>query len=102
MKIDVSESMFRDEFRKYNRTDNFSYEGLGALYDYLIELKNDCGEEWVLDVIGLCCEFVELDEETIAQDYSNIIDDYNDVEDMLENETMYIKLDSGDYIYQAF
>ena len=102
MKINVSEGMFRNEFRRHDRQDDFSYDGLGALYDYCIELEEDTGEEWEPDVIALCCDFSESDKETIAQDYSNIIDNYNDVEDMLENETMYIKLDSGDYIYQAF
>jgi hypothetical protein len=43
-------------FKMMGRGDNFSYEGLGELYDYL-ESLHDGGYE--LDVIELCCEFAE-------------------------------------------
>ena len=55
MKQTVTRSDFIDAFRNAGREDNFSYEGLCALYDWLEEL----GEEYELDVIALCCEFSE-------------------------------------------
>lgn len=55
----VSECDFRDAFRAYNRTENFSHEGLGALFAYLDELSDDIGEPVELDVIALCCEWAE-------------------------------------------
>ena len=56
MKQTVSLSDFRDAFQSI-RPDNFSYEGLEALFDWLEELDADCETE--LDVIALCCEYSE-------------------------------------------
>lgn len=50
-------SQFQDAFRRMGRHDQFSYEALKALYAYL----EDMGEDYELDVIGLCCEFSEID-----------------------------------------
>jgi hypothetical protein len=57
MKITVSLSMFRDGFQC--RKDNFSYEGLEALFDYLTEYENDLGEDIEFDPIAICCEYSE-------------------------------------------
>ena len=51
----LTKSNFRDEFSNYNRNNQFTYEGLGALYDFLEEID----EKWELDVIALCCEYTE-------------------------------------------
>ena len=61
MKQTVSLNDFRDAFRAYDRLDNFSYDGLGALFEYLEELEEDTGEEMELDVIAICCDFSEYD-----------------------------------------
>ena len=74
MKTTVYFSEFCDYFRDI-RPDNFSYQGLRVLFDYLEEIENSCGEESELDVIGLCCEFSEESWETIASDYSIEIDE---------------------------
>ena len=77
--IDIYE--FRRAFTDYNRADQFSYEGLGALFDWLEEMSNDCTEPYELDVIGLCCEFTEysdLDEIKQAYNTINTIDDLHD------------------------
>jgi hypothetical protein len=74
MKTTVYFSEFCDYFRKI-RPDNFSYQGLRVLFDYLEEIENSCGEELELDVIGICCEFSEASWEAIASDYSIEIDE---------------------------
>lgn len=58
---------FADAFRSV-RPDNFSYEGLTALFEYLEQLEEGTGEDIELDVIGLCSEYEELDIETIVGD----------------------------------
>ena len=72
MKIEVTEYLFRDAFERMNRADQFTYTGLGTLYEVLKDLESDTGEEYELDVIALCCEWAEstLDEITV-QTYSN-------------------------------
>ena len=61
MKRNVTEHDFTEAFRDYGRNDQFSYEGLKALYEWFEEYEEDTGEEIELDVIGICCDFSEYD-----------------------------------------
>ena len=61
MKTTVSAYDFERAFADMNRADNFSYEGKRALFEYLEQYGEDCGEEVELDVIALCCEYSEHD-----------------------------------------
>ena len=62
MKITINESMFKEQFRLHGRKDQFSWNGLTALYDYLEEAYGEDGEyEYDLNVTGLCCQFTEYD-----------------------------------------
>ena len=57
----VSASAFIDAFRRMDRLDGWTYDGLRALYDYLDALSEDTGTHIELDVVGLCCDFSEYD-----------------------------------------
>ena len=59
---------FHDAFQAI-RPGSFTYEGLGALYDYLENLSDDIGEDIELDVIALCYEFTEYDEEQARREF---------------------------------
>ena len=61
MKKSVNFYDFERAFRHYNRSNNFSYDGLRALFDYLESYEDSTGEEIELDVIALCCDFTEYD-----------------------------------------
>ncbi len=65
MKQSISLNQFRDAFVEMNRENQFSYDGLEYLFEYLEEIYDG---EYDLDVIALCCEFVEYDsyEEVVA------------------------------------
>jgi hypothetical protein len=66
MKLTIENaSQFRDEFRQCGRADQFSYEALGLLFDYLEDIDPDHD----LDVIALCCEYAEDSIEQIADWY---------------------------------
>jgi hypothetical protein len=66
MKLTIENaSQFRDEFRQCGRADQFSYEALGLLFDYLEDVDND----YDLDVISLCCEYSEDSVAQIAESY---------------------------------
>lgn len=93
--IDIYE--FRRAFTDYNRSDQFSYEGLGALFDWLEELAEDTDTPYELDVIGLCCEFTEYsDLAEIKQAYNTI----NTIDDLYDR-TIAIEFDGG-IIIQEF
>ena len=99
MKTNVSLHDFRTAFQSI-RPDNFSYEGLEAMYNWLIEYEEGTGEEQELDVIALCCDFSEYkDLEAFQEDYS--ITDYDSIED-IENQTTVIRFGDDSFIIQAF
>ncbi len=60
MKQTINEFDFKNEFKKI-RPDNFSYDGLTALYDYLIQYEENCDTELEFDPIAYCCEYTEFD-----------------------------------------
>ena len=95
MKTTVYFSEFCDYFRDI-RPDNFSYQGLRVLFDYLEEIDNSCGEESELDVIGLCCDFAESDWQTIASDYEGAIElDKEQDQDIQKTQVLDFLADQG-------
>jgi hypothetical protein len=69
MKTTVSKYDFERAFADADRKENFSYEGLAVLFDYLEELEASTGEELELDVIALCCDYYESTVEEIITNY---------------------------------
>lgn len=108
MKTYISEYSFMRAFQEC-RPDNFSYDGLKVLFEYLEEYEMDIGEELELDVIGLCCDFSESTFEDIAALY-NVEIDINENEDeqkqqvidFLQSEGAYIGETQNSIIYRDF
>tara|TARA_R110002074_G_scaffold393680_1_gene580377 strand:- start:357 stop:608 length:252 start_codon:yes stop_codon:yes gene_type:complete len=81
------------------RGEQFTYEGLNALYDYLEDLGDDIGEQIELDVIAFCCEYAEYESlEEFQEDYS---EDYQSIEE-IEHATQVIMIDDTSFIIQQF
>ena len=59
MKITVNYGMFVDRFEAHDRSGQFSPKGLRALFDYLCDLDRELNEEMELDVVSICCDYVE-------------------------------------------
>lgn len=78
MKQTVNFSAFVDAFRAYNRYDQFGYEALQILFDYLEEYEESTGEELELDVIALCCDYRVDRVADIAEQYSIDLTDCED------------------------
>ena len=70
MKQTIGFSQFTDAFRGADRKDNFSYDGLKALFAYIEELEESMGEEIELDVIALCCDYSEDSIESVLKNYN--------------------------------
>ena len=86
----INEYDFIDAFKKMGRENNFSYDGLVALYEYLEMLEDDTGQSIELDVIALCCGFTEYDNlKEFQADYG---DEYETIED-IQNATTVIMID---------
>lgn len=65
----LSKSSFIDAFKQSSRKDQFSYEALGAIFDYLEEYSNDTGENVEVDIVGICCDFAESSLSELACSY---------------------------------
>jgi hypothetical protein len=106
MKQTINLYQFRDNFNQ-SRPNNFSYEGLAILFEYLEELENDTGNEMELDVIGLCCDFSEDSLSSIVDSYSIDLEGEDDheqaVKDYLEDKTTLLGItQDGNFVYQQF
>jgi hypothetical protein len=106
MKTTVSIYDFRQAFQEI-RPNNFSYEGLGIIWDYLAEYENSTGEELELDVIAICCDFSEDSLSNIVDSYSIDLEGEDDheqaVKDYLEDKTILVGItEEGNFIYQNF
>lgn len=92
MKQTVYLGDFRDAFRSAGRENNFSYEGLGILFNYFEQYEDDTGEEIELDVIALCCEFSEATAREVAENYGYLDDeeldemDADEIADLVRRE----------------
>lgn len=102
----VNLSDFRNAFANL-RPNNFTYEGLEVLFDYLTELEH-CSEPYELDVIALCCDFSEGTPKDIANNYSIDIDGLDDdeafeaVKNYLDNEGVLIGETDTTIVYRSF
>lgn len=101
---------FIDAFKRYNRRDQFSYEGLKVLFDYLDNLSDDIGEPIELDVIALCCEYYESSIDELIKNYDIDVSDAEGDEDEIKsiveeylqyNTTVCGEVDDG-FVYAAF
>ena len=98
MKQTINEYDFCRAFKQL-RPDQFSYQGLSALFDYFEELEDGIGEEIELDVIGICCEYTEYEDlSEFQEDYDK---EYKTLED-IEEQTTVIPVFGESFIIQQF
>lgn len=66
MKITVSRNNFVAAFHSAGRGDKFSHAALLALFNWIEERERELGEEFELDVSGLCVEWTEYPDAIVA------------------------------------
>jgi len=102
---------FREAFRLAGRMNNFSYEGLEVLFDYLDNLSEDTGETIGLDVVALCCEYYESSIQELIDNYNIDLSEVNEddpdsivdvVREYLEDNTSVCGEVSDGFVYAAF
>jgi hypothetical protein len=99
---------FRDAFKRYGRGEQFSYEGLELIFDYIEEYEQSTGEQVEFDVVALCCEWCEQSPEDIAMAYNLeiCVSEENTLQNVLEylhDETQVAGVtDSGNVVYVQF
>ena len=105
MKITIDHAgQFRDEFFAHNRKNQFSYEALGLIFDYL----EDTDPDYELDVVAICCEYSEATPSELLEMYEIPAgDESDDVSDQIlqflnENTTVIGTTDTGSIVYVQF
>ena len=109
MKQTINFYDFERAFADHGRSEQFTYDGLQVLFDFLEEMESDTGTESELDVIGLCCDFCEDTWQGIAENYSIDLEACDDddereqaVLDYLNENTMVAGTTDGSIVYSAF
>ena len=109
MKTTVSRYDFERAFADAGRKDQFSYEGLSVLFDYLEDYEEQTGEEIELDVVTLCCDYCEDSWQSIAETYGiEYAENENEDEgrqivfDYLSDRTSVVGETANGFVYAAF
>ena len=109
-----NENDFINEFKAYNREDNFSTDGLRILFESLEKTAIDCEANIEIDVIALCCEYNEDSILDIINLYCIDVTDCDSKDEKIEVVEDYLQYNTkvcGSYeddagvtyiIYQAF
>ena len=104
---------FRQAFHNMGRENQFSYEALETLFNYIEQNEQDEGRPWELDVIALCCEFAEMTMDEIFTAYPDVLDlidmdrpresTYSIVVDYLNDNGSYCgDTPQGTFVFQQF
>ncbi len=84
---------FRDAFVAAGRGTQFSYDALNLIFDFMDGL-----DDQELDVVAICCEYAEMDEDEIRDYYS--VDEDETIEDYLADNTTYLgQTREGQYVF---
>ena len=90
MKQTINFNDFIDAFRRMDRYDQFGYEALQVLFEYLESYEEDTGEELELDVIALCCDYSADTVDEVASNYDIDLSDCETDEERMEAVTDYL------------
>ena len=97
IKYTMNDWDFRDMMNREDSdyANQFSYEGLGLLFEHLSELEGD----YEFEKIGICCEWTEYKSiEAVEQAYSKVLDGDN----LEDNTTVLTDEITGIVVVQNF
>ena len=105
----LSKSSFIDAFKQSSRKDQFSYEALEAIFDYLEEYSDSTGDPVEFDIVAICCDWSEMTWQDVAMSYdvdlTSCTDDderMGEVESFLCDNTQFLELSDGVFVFQQF
>ena len=109
MKMNVELADFVRAFEVAGRGYQFTQAGFEALYNHLRDIERDTGEETVLDVVTLCCEWEELTPIEVVDEYGHLVERaededpcVDDIIDALEQRTILLETSKGTYVVLKF
>jgi hypothetical protein len=100
---------FVEAFKQSSRKDQFSYEALETIFDYLEDYSDSIGEPVEFDIVGICCDWAEMTWKEIAVSYdvdlSSCEDDderIGEIESFLCDNTQWCALSDGSFVFVQF
>jgi len=96
--IEITQHSFIDAFRASSHKENFTYEGLAALYKFIDETYAD--SQYELDIIEICSSYAEYTPDELESQFSNHGETLGEIVDSLENEHTLIKFKGGYIVSQ--
>jgi hypothetical protein len=100
----IDQAGFRQAFKASGRENQFTSAALDLLFNYFTDLDQDCGESFELDVIAICCDFVECTLEEFDSNYQ-LFERHESLEDLAEDladETQVVGTTDDTIIFQQF
>ena len=109
MKQSINFSQFIDAFHAHDRYDDYGYEALKVIFEYLEQYEEETGSEIELDVIAICCDYNAEHYTDIASNYSIDLEGLDDDEakqaviDYIQDNSAYLgEATDGELVYQSF
>lgn len=103
MKTTLTQCQFIDEMKRSAYSNNFSYDGLCALFSFFEECENDSGEEIEFDPCAIACDFTEYNS---LEEFKKIYSDENIQRitsiDEVNDFTFCLEVEGGGLIIQNF
>ena len=102
MKTTVNFSDFVDGFTKLEfRKDQFSYDGLKLIFDYLESFEED-GDEIEFDPVGICSDFTETTVPEFNSDYGTKFSSIEEIEEYLDQHTSVIGRTEDGIVFENY
>ena len=95
----ITHSTFRDAFMTSDTyKNNFTWDGLTALFNYIEELEEDIDQRIEFDMVAIACEYSEY------KNLKELQENYKDIDTMeeLEEHTIVIPIDEDAFIIQDY
>lgn len=106
----LSKYSFIDAFKQSpTRKDQFSYEALEAIFEYMEEYSVNTGEALELDIVAICCEWSEMAWEEAAATYDIDLTECTDEDERIDAvrsflcwNTTVCELSEGSFVFVQF
>jgi predicted ArsR family transcriptional regulator len=106
MKTTITQSAFIDAFTSAGRSTQFSHTALKLIFDFIEQVEEDTGEEIELDVVAICCDYVESTTAEVIDYYSIEVeegyDEVDAVREYLHNYTIVVGETPSGFVYLQF
>ena len=98
----INFSSFCEAFRSHDRQDQFSYSAKRALFDYFEDMEAQTSQAIELDVVAICCEYIESTFDEVRESYSLDLTDEDVAEWISEHSPAYVGLVDSRIVFAQF